>query len=339
MRIRLKDIAEDLNLSKMTISKVLRGQTDISDATRARVLQRVKELNYIPNVSASSLRTGQTRTMGLILPSLGIPYLAEIAAGISRTLSPEKYGLIVSSSENDLDAEQKQIDVFLSLQVDALLLVSLQEAALFFEALQRRTEMPVIFVASRPSGITERYVGIDEEEVGRTACEHLIQSGCRRIAYIRGFHSAAGDMRSQGYRHALRRNGIEVQPELVVETMNMQQSEYQRGSGAMEKLLSRRKRPDGVMTYSDMLAVGAMDAASRAGMRIPEDIRFSGCGNDPLLCTMGTPLTSIDTGGQDVGERAGKLALRLVGHPKGRGAQTILLKPKVVKRRSSEGVR
>ncbi len=84
MRVRLKDIAEDLNLSKMTISKVLRGQTDISDATRARVLQRVKELNYIPNISASSLRTGQTRTMGLILPAMGIPYLAQIAAGVSR---------------------------------------------------------------------------------------------------------------------------------------------------------------------------------------------------------------------------------------------------------------
>ena len=71
MRVRLKDIAKDLNLSKMTISKVLRGQTDISDETKARVLKRVKELKYIPNISASSLRTGQTKTMGLILPSMG----------------------------------------------------------------------------------------------------------------------------------------------------------------------------------------------------------------------------------------------------------------------------
>lgn len=339
MRVRLKDIAEDLNLSKMTISKVLRGQTDISDATRARVLQRVKELNYIPNVSASSLRTGQTRTMGLILPALGNPYLAQIAAGISRTLSPEKYGLIVSSSENDLDAEQKQIGIFLSLQVDALLVVSLQETSLLFEELQGRTEMPIIFVASQPSGIAARYVGIDEEEVGRIACEHLIQSGCRRIAYIRGAHSAAGDMRSQGYRYALRRNGIEVQPDLVIETMGERQTEYQRGSEAMERLLGRRRRPDGVMAYTDMLAVGAMDEAIRNGVRIPEDICFAGCGNDPLLCHMRIPLTSVDINGEDVGEKAGQLALRLVGHPRGRGAQAIRLKPKLVKRRSSESSR
>ncbi|MGC2496440.1 MAG: hypothetical protein WA374_01780 [Acidobacteriaceae bacterium] len=80
--------------------------------------------------------------MGLILPALGIPYLAKITAGISRALSEEKYGLIVSSSENDLDAEQKQIGIFLSLQLDALLLVSLQETASFFEEFQARTDMP-----------------------------------------------------------------------------------------------------------------------------------------------------------------------------------------------------
>ncbi len=76
MRVRLKDIAEDLKLSKMTISKVLRGQMDISDATKARVLKRVKELNYIPNISASSLRTGQTKTVGLVLPSVGTAHFS-----------------------------------------------------------------------------------------------------------------------------------------------------------------------------------------------------------------------------------------------------------------------
>jgi LacI family transcriptional regulator len=195
--------------------------------------------------------------------------------------------------------------------------------------------MPVVFVASRPSGTNGTYVGIDEEEVGRIACEHLIQSGCRRIAYIRGSHSAAGDMRFQGYRHVLRRNGIEVQPDLVIERVNPQ-SEYQRGFEAMETLLNRRRAPDGVMTYTDMLAVGAMDAASRGGMRIPEGMRFAGCGNDPVLCHMRIPLTSVDTGGRDIGERAGKLALRLVGDQKGKGTQSVLLKPKIVKRKSSE---
>jgi LacI family transcriptional regulator len=199
--------------------------------------------------------------------------------------------------------------------------------------------MPILFVGSRPSGVTADYIGVDEEEVGRMACEHLIQNGCRRIAYIRGAHSAAGDSRSQGYRRALKRNGLAIQPDLVIESMSAEESEYQRGFDAMEKLLSRRGRPDGVMTYSDLLAVGAMDAASRHGVRIPEEIRFVGCGNDPLLCSLRIPLTSMDTAGREAGERAGRLALRLVGNGKSKGAQSVLLKPKVVKRRSSEGPR
>jgi LacI family transcriptional regulator len=110
MRVRLKDIAADLNLSKMTILKVLRGQTDISEATKERVLKRVKELKYIPNVSASSLRTGETKTIGLILPSIGKPHLAEIAEGIHRSVDIEGRSLIVCSSEDDAEEEQRQVE-------------------------------------------------------------------------------------------------------------------------------------------------------------------------------------------------------------------------------------
>ena len=334
MRVRLKDIAEDLNLSKMTISKVLRGQTDISEATKARVLQRVKELKYIPNISASSLRTGQTKTMGLILPSIGAPYLGDVAAGIHQAIGNEGYGLIVCSSQEEVDAEQRQIEICLALQVDALLVVSLQETGSFFAQLQRSREIPLILVGNRPSGATGHYVGIHEEEVGRLACEHLLQTGCRRIAYIRGSHSAVGDMRSNGYYHALSKHGLPVRRDLVVETMSPEESEYKRGYDAMVRLLGRRGRPDGVMTYTDMIALGAMDAASQRGVRIPEEMRFVGCGNDPVLCAMRFPLTSIDIGAHELGLGAGKLALRAISN--GKTSHSLFVKPKLVKRKSSE---
>jgi LacI family transcriptional regulator len=336
MRVRLKDIAEDLKLSKMTISKVLRGQADISDETKARVLKRVKELKYIPNISASSLRTGQTKTMGLILPSIGRLQLAEVAAGINQAVSAEGYSLIVCSSQEDAEYEQQQIGVFLSLQVDALLLVSLQETGVFFEELQKPKRMPVIFVGHRPFTGTGSYVTVHEEEVGRIACEHLVQTGCKRIAYIRGPRTAVGDMRSNGYRQALSEHTLPVQADLVMESMNPAESEYQRGYEAMLRLLTRRGRPDGVMTYTDMMAVGAMDAASGQGVRIPEEIRFVGCGDDPLLCGMKIPLTSINLCERELGQRAGRLALRAIGGGNSNAMHRALVKPKLVKRRSSE---
>ena len=336
MRVRLKDIAEDLNLSKMTISKVLRGQTDISDETKARVLKRVKELKYIPNISASSLRTGQTKTMGLIVPSIGKTYLSEISTGINQVVSAEGYGLIVSSSQGDADYEQRQIEVFLSLQVDALLIVSLQETGSFFEQMQRSRKMPVIFVDQKPAGAAESYVGVNDEEVGRIACEHLIRRGCKRIAYLRGPRTAAGDMRAKGYRQALSEHGLPVQLDLLVESMHPEESEYKRGYDAIVRLLGRRGRPDGVMTCSDLMAIGAMDAAASHAVKIPEDLRFVGCGDDPQLCAMKIPLTSVNVAGRELGMKAGQLALRAIGNESQSRVHRVLVNPKLIKRKSSE---
>jgi len=339
MRVRLKDIARDLNLSKMTISKVLRGQTDISDATKARVLKRVKELQYIPNISASSLRTGQTKTMGLVLPSIGTTYLSDVAEGVSRAVSDQGYSLLVSSSQDDADYEQRQIEVLLSLQVDALLIFSLQESGTYFEQMQRSGRMPVIFVDHRPPGASQGYVTIHDEEIGRIACEHLIQSGCKRIAYLRGPRTAPGDMRAKGYRQALSEHRLAVQPDLLVESMHPEESEYKRGYDAVVRLLEKRGRPDGVMAYSDMMAVGAMDAASAHGVKIPEEVRLVGCGDDALLCAMRIPLTSVNVAGHELGLKAGQLALRAITGRKGARPQRVLVMPKLVKRRSSEKTR
>jgi LacI family transcriptional regulator len=336
MRVRLKDIAEDLNLSKMTISKVLRGQTDISDETKARVLKRVKELKYIPNISASSLRTGQTKTIGLVLPSIGSSYLSEIVSGVNEVVNAENYGLIVASSQEDADFEQRQIEIFLSLQVDALLVVSLQETSAFFDQMQSSRKMPIIFVEQRPPGTVESFVGLHDVEVGRIACEHLIQCGCKRVAYLRGPRTAAGDMRAKGYRQALIERELGLQPDLIIESMHSEKSEYERGYQATTRLLERRGRPDGVMAYTDMMAIGAMDAAASTGIRIPEEIRLVGCGDDQLLCAMKIPLTSINIGGREQGAKAAQLALRAIGNISRKGTHKILVKPRLVKRRSSE---
>jgi len=335
MRVRLKDIAEDLNLSKMTISKVLRGQTDISDETKARVLKRVKELKYIPNISASSLRTGQTKTIGLVLPSIGSPFLSDIVGGVDKAVNSESYGLIVASSQDDPDFEQRQIEIFLSLQVDALLVVSVQETGTFSELMQAAKRIPVVYVHQKPPETAGSFVGIHDEEVGRIACAHLIQCGCRRIAYLRGPRTAVGDTRANGYRQALIEHGLAVQPDLVIESMHPEESEYKRGYEATMRLLSRRGRPDGVMAYTDMMAIGAMDAAAGKGTRIPEEMRFVGCGDDPLLCAMKVPLTSINIGGCEVGTKAAQLALRAIGNGPRKAMHKILVKPGLVRRKSS----
>lgn len=335
MPVRLKDIANDLNLSKMTISKVLRGQTDVSAATKARVLQRVKELNYRPNVMARSFRTGQTFTIGLILPSLRETYFGELAKGIDQVVRPAGYGLVICPAEDDPELEQHQIELLLARQVDALFVVSMQESASFFEKLGSGQTVPFVFVTRRPAGADHNFVGLQEKDVGRIAAEHLISTGCRRIAYLRGPRTFIGDLRYTGFREALREAGVTHHGELVVDGMGMETAEYKRGFEGMTRLLSGRIRPDGLMAYSDMMAVGAMDAALHRGMQIPDGIAFIGSGNETRVCEMRIALSSVDTAGHEVGQKGGRMALRLISGEGGREARKILIHPKLVKRSST----
>lgn len=335
MPVRLKDIADDLNLSKMTISKVLRGQTDVSEDTKARVLQRARELNYRPNTTARSLRTGQTFMMGLIVPSMGDAYLCDVSRGISHAIRSAGYGLVVCPSQDDPELEQQQIELLLSRQVDALLIVSMEESALFYEQLSKGQTAPLIFVNRRFPGAPGNFVGIHEEQVGRIACEHLIALGCRRIAYLRGPHTAIGDMRYAGFREALSDAGLVFHLDLVVDAMGAETAEYRRGFDGMLRLLEGRGKPDGVMAYSDMIALGAMDAALSKSVKIPESIAFVGSGNESKLCEMRVPLSSVAIPGLEVGQKAGRMALRLVAKSDSTAIRKVLVSPKLVERTSS----
>jgi LacI family transcriptional regulator len=331
MPVRLKDIAAELNLSKMTISKVLRGQTDVSEHTKARVLQRARELNYRPNTTARSLRTGQTFIMGLIVPSMGDSHFGDVAQGVMQSIRSAGYGLVVCPSQDEEELEQ-QIDLLLSRQVDALLIVSLEESATFMERLSKEQTTPLIFINRRFPGAAGSFVGIDEEQVGHIACKHLIGLGSKRIAYLRGPHTSIGDLRYAGFRAALSDAGLAFHPELVVDAMGAERSEYRRGFDGMQRLLKGRGRPDGVMAYSDMIAVGTMDASLNHGLRIPESIRFVGSGNDVKVCEMRIPLSSVAIQGYELGQKAGRMALRMAGKSGFKGTRKVLVMPQLVER-------
>src|SRR3954465_8429016 len=129
MSTRMKDIARDLGVSVVTISKVLRNHPDVGDETRVGVLARVKELDYRPNLAARSLVTGRTYLVGLIVPDLLHPFFAEIAKSLSDVLRKSGYFLIIASSEEDPDLEQQEVDQLLARQLDTLVIASCRPTA------------------------------------------------------------------------------------------------------------------------------------------------------------------------------------------------------------------
>ena len=335
MTVRLKDIASDLNLSKMTISKVLRGQTDVSAETKARVLQRMRELNYRPNISARSLRTGNSFSIGLVIPTIADLFFAEVAKGLVQTVRAAGYGLLISSSEEDPEIERKEIELQLSRQVDALIVASVQESSEFFTALGPQ-KAPLILIDRKLPSFTTHFVGVRDQDIGYVAADHLIQMGCRRIAYLRGPRTVAGDLRYSGYLEALHQAKIPFRPGLVVEAGDTDRPEYQRGHEAVLRLLAKGGRPDAMMCYSDLLAIGVIDGALESNLRVPEDIAVVGCGNQPASWEMRVPLSSVDLAGREVGQRTAKLVLRALSGDGLAANRNLMLSPRMVVRRSSQ---
>jgi LacI family transcriptional regulator len=311
MAIRMKDIAADLGLSVVTVSKVLRNHPDIGEETRSRVLRRVKELDYQPNAMARSLVTGRSYLVGLVVPDLLHPFFAEVAKALSTAIRSRGYYLIVSSSEEDAELEFREIRHLQARRLDALIVASTGNVITQFEQMDDRGEIYML-IDRELSGLHANYVGIDDELAGRIATEHLIEIGCRRIAHIRGRANSTGNQRFEGYRKALLAHGLPFDEELVISRTNVDTRSLEQGAEAMRILLQGKAIPDGVFCFNDPLAIGALNTILDAGLRVPEDIAVIGCGNLHYDDFLRVSLSSIDQQSQQIGQRAADLVISLI---------------------------
>ena len=333
--VRMKDIAQDLGLSTVTISKALRGHPDISEKTRKLVLKRAEELNYQPNFAARALITGRTFTMGLVVPDLLHPFFAQVAKGISAGIRGHGYGLIITSSEEDPELERQEIEQLLARRVDVMAIASAQTTAESFRRIEER-RIPYVLIDRKFAHLAANFVGVDDETVGMLATNHLIDQGCLRIAHIRGPETSTALGRLEGFKRALTEHG---RGPLPVHIVSIGKSSDDRGEPggyeAAKKLLAANPPPDGTFCFNDPIALGAMRAILDAGLRIPEDIAVVGCGNVLYSDFLRVPLTSIDQDSSAIGRHVAELALSLVGAKGPARPRTELVTPKLVVRAST----
>jgi len=330
----MKDIAKDLGVSVMTISKFLRNHPDVGDETRERVLARVKELDYQPNLAARSLVTGKTYLVGLVVPDLLHPFFAEVAKSLSDVLRGSGFSLILSSSEEDPAIEEQEINQLLARRLDALIIASCRSTVdLFFRIERRKT--PYVLIDRTLPGLTANFVGVDDEAVGRLATKHLIDIGCKRIAHIRGPETSPGVRRMDGFKQALTQARLTIVDAYIISERKGDVETKQRGAEAMRQLLSLKPRPDGVFCFNDPLAMGAMNYALDQGIRIPEDLAVIGCGNLHYDDSLRVPLSSIDQHSRQIGEQAARLTLAILHSKVPPKPETVVLQPQLVVRGST----
>ncbi|MGI4853389.1 MAG: LacI family DNA-binding transcriptional regulator [Janthinobacterium lividum] len=334
MAVRLKDIAADLGVSSVTVSKVLRNQPDVGEDTRRRVLQRIKELNYTPNLLARGLASGKSQTVGLIVPNLTHTFFAEFAKCLKAGLRTRGYQLVLASSDEEPEMEREEIDNLLARGVDAMLVASCQSDSTGLAGLSR-SGVPYGLVDRLVPGFPSPFVGTDDVAAGRLATAHLIQAGSRRIAHIAGAGLSTARDRLLGYQLELQAAGLPYDADLVVCRSRLEEVADDVGYSEIRRLLRLKRPPDAVFCYNDLIAVGAMRGVLAAGLRIPQDIAIIGCGNLRLADYLQVPLTSLDQVTNEQGEQAARLIVSLVAGRQADAPAEIRIAPQVISRAST----
>ena len=331
MAIRLKDLAQHLNLSVSTISAALQNRDDISEATRLRVFAAVKKFGYHPNSLARSLVTRKTHVLGVLVPDLSRSFFAEVLKGIDSVTSTAGYNLLVCNTEENAAREEDMFRMLLSNQVDGVLLASAHEPNdTAWRKILLGMSVPLVLIDRRLPGLN--FVGGDDTGIGFEATRHLYAQGYRRIAHISGPRTVTTAVgRLSGYRRALATLKIPFDDDLVIESPYHEESG---GYEAMQRLLKLASPPEAVFAASDPIAIGALQAALEADLNLPADFGLIGVGNHRYGRFLKVPLSTVDQQRSQIGRLAAELLLASMDKKRLR-PKSMLTEPKLVVRDSS----
>jgi len=302
IRTTLKDIAKRLNLSVGTVSKALKNYPDISQSTKDRVHALVKELNYKPNSFAQNLRNRESKIIGLIIPQIVHHFFANIILGVTEAAEKKGYLVIVLESAESYEVEKKHIDLLIKRNVDGLLL-SLADNTIKYNHINDIIKMgvPIVLYDKISKSIDCNKIVIDDKKAAFNATKYLIDSGCKKIAHIRGTLKPQTTIdRFLGYKDALKAHQIPFDDSIVFES---QELSFEDGKKFAKEIVAN-KEIDGVFAFTDLLAAGVLRGLQECGVNIPGDISVMGFSNW-LITRITTPtLSTIDQPGYDMGLQA-----------------------------------
>ncbi len=307
----IRQVADRAQVSSTTVSHVINNTRFVSEAVRVRVLQAMADLNYRPNGLACSLRLGQTHTLGLILPDSANPFFAEIGHAIELAAFAHGYSVILCNTENDQARELLYTEVLQNKQVDGMIFVAAGGGQEAFSNIVRNG-LPLVVVDRDIGNLGLDTVTTDNHQGGVLATQHLIGLGHKIIGCITGPSNITPSAdRVTGYRDALKEASLEVDQALLA------RGDFNVPSGfeAASRLLQQRPRPSALFVCNDMMAIGALRAVAKLGLRVPGDAAIVGFDDIELASYTIPPLTTISQPKQQIGQTAIQLILERLANP------------------------
>jgi len=307
----MKDVAEHAGVALSSVSRVLNDHPDVSKKMRQQVLDAIAAVGYEPNLLASSLRRGSTKTIGFIASDISNPLFAEIALGAERTLDEAGYAMVLTNSEGSGERDETMIRLLRWRRTDGLILSVSDERRAGTIAELTRLEVPVVLIDREVRGLEGPSMVTSDHATGmRAAVEHLIGLGHSRIALISGSRSLRPPReRLRGFRQAFRSHDLEPPDELL--RVGSFSAEW--GEQATLDLLAGNGRPTAVVAAGNLLLTGVLRALRQLDLSIGADVSLVSCDDVPLTELHSPPITVIDRDVVRMGELAAELLLeRLV---------------------------
>lgn len=308
-RPTLRDVAEHVGVSQISVSRYFQDPTRLSAPLRERIERAVAALGYVPNLVAGGLASARSRAIGMVIPNISGPIFANMIQSFSDAVTAHGYQLLLASSYFSVDLEEHAVRGLLGWSPAALVLTSHFHSR-GTEELIAQTQVPVIETWDYQPRRKPLQIGFVHQEAGRIAARHLIERGYRRIAFVQ--NSVAGDAsaleRRDGYAEVMHEHGREP---IVFAPTDAQPTHA--GREALLALVSARYAADALIFANDNLAFGALLAAPRTGIRVPEQCAIVGFGDYPLAETLMPSLTTVRPPAREMGVAAAELIFELRG--------------------------
>lgn len=330
----IKDVARLAGVSITTVSHVINETRYVSDGTKEKVHDAMNKLNYRPNILARSLRSGETKTIGLIVPDSANLFFAEIAKTIEDVGFSHGYNVVLCNSGNNLEKERAYIKTLINKQVDGVIFISSGGTPADVQDLIE-AEIPTVIVDRDIKAELVDVVLTDNEHGGYVATQHLIELGHTRIACITGPQQLPPSIRRmEGYKRALQEANLPIEPTYILEG----HFQFQDGFEGAEQLLTSSKPPSAIFASNDMMAMGVLNAAYRRGLRVPEDLAIVGFDDIQMARAIFPTLTTISQPTSRVGETAADLLLQRIRNSDYLTPQRVVLTPELIVRETTLGL-